>query len=357
MIDPAFHPKTGPFSLNYLSTFVGGELSDSAEGDTMISGIDGLDSAGRGDLSIFCDDRYLAAFARSTASAVVTSKAWARHAPKGMSLLLVQEPRLSYAKIGRLIYPGAIITGGVHAKAQVDEGATLGSDCRVDSGAVIGARVKLGSRCHVGCNAVLGDGVVVGDDCSIGANTTISHAVIGSRVRIAPGVSIGGEGFGFVATKTGMVRAPHLGRVMLGDDVEIGANCAIDRGAADDTVVGAGTVIDNLVHIAHNVRIGRRCILTGQVGIAGSTVVGDGVQMGGQTGINDHLTIGSGARIAAKSGVIRDVAAGEDVGSYPAMPARQWHRQTLGLARLFQRKAAKPVTGAGASNGKAIDPS
>jgi UDP-3-O-[3-hydroxymyristoyl] glucosamine N-acyltransferase len=180
---------------------------------------------------------------------------------------------------------------------------------------------------------------VLGHDCAIGANSCISYAIIGARVRIASGVSIGGQGFGFVPAANGRLRIPQLGRVMIENDVEIGANCAVDRGSTGDTVIGAGTVLDNLVHIAHNVRLGRHCVICGQVGIAGSTVVGDGVMIGGQVGISDHLQVGSGARIASKSGVIRDVKDGEAVGGYPAMPIREWHRQTAANFRPSQRRA------------------
>jgi UDP-3-O-[3-hydroxymyristoyl] glucosamine N-acyltransferase len=188
---------------------------------------------------------------------------------------------------------------------------------------------------------VLGEGVMLGDDCRIGANTTISHALLGARVEVATSVSIGGQGFGFVPGPKGLVRMLQLGRVIIEDDVEIGANCAIDRGATGDTVIGAGTVLDNLVQIGHNVRLGRHCVLCGQVGIAGSTIVGDGVMIGGQTAISDHVKIGSGARIAGNSGVMRDVEPGGVVGGFPAMPIRDWHRQTAGLMRSFSHRTTR----------------
>ncbi len=165
----------------------------------------------------------------------------------------------------------------------------------------------------------------------------ISHALIGNRVGIETGVTIGSQGFGFVPGSNGLTRMLQLGRVLIEDDVQIGANCAIDRGATGDTVIGAGSVLDNLVHIAHNVRLGRHCVICAQVGIAGSTVVGDCVMMGGQVGVADHLSVGTGAHIAGKSGVIRNVDASAVVGGFPAVAIKDWHRQTVGLAQLSKK--------------------
>jgi UDP-3-O-[3-hydroxymyristoyl] glucosamine N-acyltransferase len=219
----------------------------------------------------------------------------------------------------------------------VHESAAVGRGSQVDAGAVIGREVEIGERCHIGCNVVIGDGVQVGDDCRIGANTSISHALIGRRVGIETGVTIGSQGFGFVPGPAGLTRMLQLGRVVIEDDVQIGANCAIDRGATGDTLIGAGTVIDNLAQIAHNVRLGRHCVICAQVGIAGSSVVGDGVMLGGQVGVIDHLKVGARARIAAKSGVMRDVEPDAVLGGCPAIEIKTWHRQTIGLARLFKR--------------------
>jgi UDP-3-O-[3-hydroxymyristoyl] glucosamine N-acyltransferase len=163
--------------------------------------------------------------------------------------------------------------------------------------------------------------------------------MIGNRVRISTNVSIGGEGFGFVPGPKGLLRVPQLGRVLIEDDVEIGGNCAVDRGAMDDTVIGRGTAIDNLVQIAHNVRIGKYCVIAGQAGIAGSTTIGDFVMIGGQVAVKDHVTIGSHARIAGKSGVMRDVGEKISVAGVPAVPVREWHRQTLALEKIGKPKA------------------
>jgi UDP-3-O-[3-hydroxymyristoyl] glucosamine N-acyltransferase len=329
LTDDRFFRRSGPFALGDIATHVGGELCSDAAAGFLIQDIAALDCAEPGDISVFSDGKRSCEFAASRASVVVTSAKLGQQAHNGSWLLLVKDPRFAFAQIGHLFYPRAEPEAGLHASAHVDPTASIGPGTQIGSGAAIGRDARLGARCHIEANAVIGEGVVLGDDCSIGANAAVSHAVIGSRVRISSNCSIGGEGFGFVAGPKGLLRVAHLGRVLIEDDVRIGGNCTIDRGAMGDTFVGMGTVIDNLVHIAHNVRIGRFCVIAGQVGIAGSSTLGDQVMIGGQVGVNDHLSVGARARIAAKSGVIHDVPEGEAVGGYPAVSIRQWHRQTL----------------------------
>jgi UDP-3-O-[3-hydroxymyristoyl] glucosamine N-acyltransferase len=264
---------------------------------------------------------------------VITSEKLARYPHNGCWLLVADDPRLAFALIGLMFHPSCGADAHIDPAARIDPTAVLGEDCRIEAGAVIGPGVQLGARCQVGANAVIGRAVAVGEGAVIGANASISHALIGARVRIGCGTVIGGEGFGVVAGPRGLLCSAQLGRVLIGDDVRIGGNCTIDRGAMEDTVIGAGTVIDNQVHIAHNVKIGRHCIFAGQVGIAGSTTIGDQVMVGGHAAISDHLSIGSKVRIAGKSGVIRDIPDGGAVGGYPAVPVRQWHRQSATLAR------------------------
>jgi UDP-3-O-[3-hydroxymyristoyl] glucosamine N-acyltransferase len=305
----------------------------------MIQDVAALDCAESGDVSVFSDGKHAEAFATSRAGVIVTSKLLGEHPHNGSWLLKVGDPRLAFAQIGHLFYPPLVLTSGIHASAVIDPTAFIGEGSEIGPGVVIGRDAKIGARCNLSAHVIIGDGVTLDDDCTIGPNTAISHAMIGSRVRIGSNVSVGGEGFGFLPGPKGLLRVVQIGRVIIGNHVQIGDNCAIDRGAMGDTVIGTGTALDNLVHIGHNVRIGKHCVLAGQVGIAGSTILGDFVMMGGQVGINDHLTIGTGARIAAKSGVIHDVAPGETIGGYPAMPIRQWHRQTVALARLTKPKA------------------
>ena len=338
MPDPRFFHRSGPFPLSYIARHIGAEPLDDASGSMMIDDIGPLETAGLGEITVFCDARYVDQFLATHASATVTNHDLARHRAHRSGLLFVAHPRLAYAQIGHLFYPPSPLASGVSARASIDSTAVIGDGCRIDAGAVISNGVKIGARCHIGVHAFVGPGVVIGDDCVIGANTAISHALLGDRVQIESGGTIGSQGFGFVPGPKGLLRMLQLGRVLIEDDVEIGANCAIDRGATGDTVIGAGTVIDNLVQIGHNARIGQKCVLCGQVGIAGSTEIGDGVMIGGQTAISDHLTIGSGARIAGKSGVMRNVKPGEAVGGYPAVPIRQWHRQSSALLRLLHRK-------------------
>lgn len=237
----------------------------------------------------------------------------------------------------RLVF--ASIARRLHAPRMDDGGeAEIGKDVIRHPTAVIGAGAEIGDRCVLGPYAVIGPGVKLGTECVIGPAASVHFSILGARVRLLAGARLGEDGFGFVESSKGIVRVPQLGCLVVGDDVEIGANTAIDRGALGDTVIGAGTKIDNLVHIAHNVQIGRNCFIAGQVGFAGSCSLGDGAMLGGQAGVADHVNIDAGARIAAQAGVIRDVPAGESWGGTPAMPQRVWLRAAAWAARQSRRK-------------------
>lgn len=319
MTDKRFFSASGPFALHEIATQVGAEIAQPDRAGLILRDVAELSSASDGDISVFCDAGHAASFAASHASVIVTSSQLSTHPHNGCALLLTPNPRAAFAQIGQMFYP-ATRQGDIHTTAVIGEGA------------IIGARTRIGA------NAVIGAGVTIGEDCNIGAGSVITHALVGNKVSIGYNVSIGQEGFGYLPGPKGLLKIAQLGRVVIEDGVEISSNCAIDRGGLGDTRIGMGTVIGDLVHIAHNVVIGKMCVIAGQVGIAGSTILDDYVMMGGQVGISDHLHIGKGAKIAAKSGVIRDIPAGQAVAGYPALPSRQWHRQTVALARLIAGK-------------------
>jgi UDP-3-O-[3-hydroxymyristoyl] glucosamine N-acyltransferase len=338
MADPRFFHRAGPFSLEALASISGAELADPAVGGRTIEDVAPLETAGPNELTFLANLKYVEAFAASRAGAAFAAPRFASRAPSGMALLIAADPYKAFALAAAAFYPTPPIVAGRAPSAMIDPSASVPPECEIGGNVVIAAGARLGRHCQIGANSTIGTNVEMGDDCRIAANVTISHCLMGSRVVVHPGARIGQPGFGFAPDRAGSVTVPQLGRVIIGDDVDIGANTAIDRGSAHDTVIGEGTKIDNLVQIGHNVVLGRGCILAGQVGIAGSTRFGDFVMVGGQVGFTGHLRVGDGARIAAISGVFRDVEPGATVGGIPVVPLTTWMRQIAILQRLARKK-------------------
>jgi UDP-3-O-[3-hydroxymyristoyl] glucosamine N-acyltransferase len=340
MADPRFFQRAGPQSLDALATLTGARLVDGVAGDRLIEDVAPLETAGPGDVTFLDNRKYTDAFLKSRAGAAFVTEAMAARAPTGMTLLISREPYKAFARAVQMFYPPPPVVPHRAPSAVIDPSAAVPADCAISANVVIEANVRLGARCEIGANTVIGTGVELGDDCRVAANVTLSHCLIGARVVLHPGVRIGQAGFGFAPDAGGPVKVPQLGRVIIGDDVDIGANTTIDRGSGHDTVIGDGTMIDNLVQIGHNVVLGRGCILAAQVGISGSTKLGDFVMAGGQVGLAGHLNIGTAARMAAQSGLMRDVAAGETVMGTPAVPIVAFWRQVAMIQRLARKKDA-----------------
>ncbi|TVR98327.1 MAG: UDP-3-O-(3-hydroxymyristoyl)glucosamine N-acyltransferase [Rhodospirillales bacterium] len=340
MADPRFYPVNGPFSLAQLAEAVGAEIGADADPDRLFGGVAALDQAGPGEVSFLEDRRLLPAFRNTRAGACVVRPDMAGEAPAGTALLLSTEPHRAFAKLAAAFHPMPEWEAGVHPTAILETGARIGDGTRIEAYAVVGADAEIGAGCCIGPHVVVGRGCVIGSGVMVGAGASLLFCRIGNRVIIHPGVRIGQDGYGYVLGSAGHLKVPQLGGVVIDDDVEIGANTTVDRGALGDTVIGAGTKIDNLVQIGHNVRIGRGCMVVSQVGISGSTTIGDFVMIAGQAGLSGHLKVGDGARIGAQSGIMRDIPPGQTVFGYPAMPYKQYMRQVALLARLAQKKGS-----------------
>jgi UDP-3-O-[3-hydroxymyristoyl] glucosamine N-acyltransferase len=338
MADSRFFRRAGPHSLHALVELSGARLVNPEDGRRLIEDVAPVELAGPADVTWLDNRKYIDAFAQSRAGAAFVAETMMSRAPAGMALLVSREPYKAFARAVQAFYPPTPVTPGRAPSAIIDASATVPADCAIGANVVIEAGARLGARCEVGANTVIGAGVELGDDCRVAANVTLSHCLIGARVVLHPGVRIGQAGFGFAPDASGPVKIPQLGRVIIGDDVDIGANTTIDRGSGHDTVIGPGTMIDNLVQIGHNVTLGRGCILAGQVGISGSTKLGDFVMAGGQAGLAGHLNIGTGARVGAQAGLMKDVGAGETVIGSPAMPIASFWRQVAILQRLTKKK-------------------
>ncbi|WP_420409267.1 UDP-3-O-(3-hydroxymyristoyl)glucosamine N-acyltransferase [Hoeflea sp.] len=321
-----FQPHEG-LSLSELAERCGAELADPSLSGRRIKGVAPLSRASGDEITFANSRKALPDLKKSRAGAVFVTASISGDVPEGVAALIVAAPQTGFALAAAALVPDAMRpqslsgqNGTVHSGAFVDPSARLEDGVTVEFGAVIGAGAEIGSGAVIGAGASVGSCCRIGRNCHIGPGVTIQHALIGSEVIIHPGARIGQDGFGYAPGPGGLIKIPQIGRVIIQDRVEIGANTAIDRGALDDTVIGEGTKIDNLVQIGHNVRIGRFCVLVGQVGVAGSATIGNGVMIGGAAGVNGHVTIGDGAQIAALSGVATDVPPGARWGGQPARP-------------------------------------
>ena len=345
MSDPLFFPRPAAASLADIAAWTGAAAPPQADDNLRVTGIAPLDRAGPADLTFLDNPKYAADAHQTKAGICITSPRHAARLPATTLILTAADPYRAFAQAVAKMYPAALrpqsmfgamgVSPGsfVHPEARLEDGVT------VDPGAVIGPGAEIGSGTLIGANAVIGPQVRIGRDCAVGATAVITNALVGNRVIIHAGAKIGQDGFGFAMSPSGHLKVPQVGRVIIQDDVEIGAGTAIDRGANRDTLIGEGAKIDNLVQIGHNVVIGRHCVIVSQVGISGSTTLGDFVVIGGGAGIGGHLTIGMGAQLAAKAALMNDMPPGARWVGAPAKPGREFFREVAALSKLAKSSA------------------
>ena len=336
MIDARFFKKTPAKTIQEIMTLTGATCHDQRVYEHKVENVASLEDADAKSAACFHNRAYLAAFQESAAGVCFVTEALSTHAPKNMVCLITPSPYRAFGLLASAFYPD--VDRQIQAQdTLIHPSAKIGAGCVIEPGVVIQRDVVIGDKTRIGANTVIRAGVVIGKNCVIEPHVTLSHCLIEDDVIIYTGARIGQAGFGFFMDEKGHVKVPQLGRVLIGRDVEIGANTTIDRGSLHDTVIGVGSRIDNLVQIAHNVKLGKGCVLVSQVGIAGSTQLGDYVIAAGQAGLAGHLKIGKGVRIAAQSGLMRDVSDGQTVAGTPAVAVKQWHRQTAALAKLVTK--------------------
>ena len=342
MQHPGFFDRAAPIRLAALAQKVGGELCSGADPGVFIHDVRGLADAGAGHVTFLDNRRYLGQLATTRATACLVASAFAMRVPEGVAALVTEQPYRAFAVALQHFYPEATMPKAavaqvgddppIHPTARLEEGV------RIEPGAIVGREAQIGRGTIIAAGALIGYRVTIGRGGYVGPGASVTHALIGDRVILHAGVRIGQDGFGFAMGPGGHLKVPQIGRVIIQDDVEVGANSCIDRGAIKDTVIGEGTKIDNLVQIGHNVVIGRHCVIAGQAGISGSSELGDFVVMGGQSGMVGHIKVGPGAQIGGASHPKDDVVAGARMGGTPAIPLTEWARQLALLKRLTQRE-------------------
>lgn len=338
MEHPGFFERSGPFTLAEIAKATGAQLPPGSDGSARLVDIRPLNEAGAQHLSFVDNRKYLAQLSQCRAGACLIASAFVDRLPKGITPLVTPAVYRGFALALQLFYadamrPKVARAGGTRP---VDETALIEPGAEIEPGAIVGPEVQIGRGSRVAAGAVIGYRCTIGRDCYIGPGATVAHAMLGNRVIVHAGVRIGQDGFGFAMSGRGHLKVPQIGRVIIQDDVEIGANSCVDRGALKDTVIGEGSKIDNLVQIGHNAILGRNCVIVGQTGIAGSAILEDFVVMGGQSGVVGHTRIGQGSQIAGGSHVKDDVAPRSRLIGTPARPIKDWLRENRALQRLAE---------------------
>ena len=347
-----FKPALAP-TLADIAQWTGAKLPENTDAAIHVDHVAPIDSAGPGALTFLDNPRYAGQLAQTRATACLIASKYLDKVPAGTVALVVADPYPAFAKVVAKIFPDAMRPQSAFGASGISPGAFVHPEARleagvtVDPGAVIGPHAEIGSGTLIGAQAVIGPNVRIGRDCAIGPHASLSHCLIGNRVIVHGGARIGQDGFGFAMGPRGHLKVPQVGRVIIQDDVEIGANSTIDRGANRDTLIGEGTKIDNLVQIGHNVSIGRHCVVVAQAGVSGSTEIGDFAALGGQAGITGHLKIGAGAQVAAQSGVMNHIPAGARWGGSPAKDIREWFKTIAGVEKLLRNASKNGAKGSG----------
>ena len=331
MVDHNFYRKTGPHSLSKLAEMLSCEFI--GNGEILIDDISTLEEARINDISFFHKNKYLESLKKTKSQVILVDKSFNLDLKK--NLIVCNDPYYSMAKVALIFYPDSTYPNYYFNDA--DRSIEFDKSIMISSNTFIHKKARIGKNCKIGFNSFIGPNVIIGDNCLIGDNVSIYFSIIGKNVKIYQGVRIGSEGFGFIMQQNSIQKIPQLGRVIIGDCVEIGANTTIDRGSIGDTKIGKLTMLDNLVHVAHNVTIGNNCIIAAMTGISGSTIIGNNVLIGGQVGISGHINIGNNVKIAAKSGIMKNIKDNNVVGGYPADNILDWHRNTLILKKLRKK--------------------
>mgnify|MGYP001096577206 FL=1 len=322
-----FFEKKGPFPLKEILNTIGYNGDVSIKNDFKIHNFESLDKARENDLTFLNSSKYQNLSLKTNAAACITSPNLSKFLPKKCIKLNVKNVLFAVTQASKMFYPNADIDCPDANLSKSEELIKLYPNVKFGENILIGKNVRIGKNSLFGSNCIIESNVSIGDNCIIGSFVIIKNSLIFNNVHIQDGAKIGVKGFGFIPIKNKNMRTPHIGKVILEDDVEIGVNCTIDRGSLTDTIIGQNTFLDNQVHVAHNVKIGRNCMIAGQVGFAGSAILGDNVVIGGQAGISGHLKIGNNVKIGGGSGVINDIPDNTQVMGYPAVPLKEFVKQ------------------------------